>query len=355
MTSILKSIPTIEHPRIVEYGAADTEMAEVFASEVPDGSIYLITHDASIGSLIEEHVLRRGLRHAEVLVAEDLKALPEAVDLVLLRPTGREGKERLRARIQECHRVLRQGGRVCVLTHKERGAESLVGMLRSTFEAVSVVWRGGGGIRVACGLKGRREEDADVGPSAPPSFRLALEDRQYEFAAPPGTFSKEHADPGSLLLLKALRAEATGRERQVLDLGCGYGLIGVVLASWLPQALITLVDVDVNAVEAADLNISRNGVGQTARAVLSDGLRQLGGERFDLVVSHLPLHIGARNLRGLIEQSRDALLPGGRFYAVALTEYAIHRSIGMVFGRCDVVAESVDHEGRSYTVCRSVN
>ena len=89
-----------------------------------------------------------------------------------------------------------------------------------------------------------------------------------------GLFSGRSLDEGTALLLRELEAlEPTPR---VLDLGCGYGAIGLTLAARWPASRIDMVDTDIRAVEASAENIERNRL-DNATVMLSDGIRQLPG------------------------------------------------------------------------------
>lgn len=130
------------------------------------------------------------------------------------------------------------------------------------------------------------------------------------FETDAGVFSKAHMDPGSELLIETV-PEICGR---VLDLGCGWGAIGVSLAKAFRDASFVLADVNERAVSLAQANITRNGV-LNAEAVVSDGLHSVEGA-FDAVVMNPPIRAGKQLVYRLFSEAHAALLPGGKLYAV---------------------------------------
>ena len=101
-----------------------------------------------------------------------------------------------------------------------------------------------------------------------------------------GVFSKGELDEGTRLLLDAL-PELRG---DVLDLGCGWGAIGVALAKTNPGAVLTLADVNLRALRLAEANAAQAGV--SVRILESDGFSALADERFDAVVTNPPIRAG---------------------------------------------------------------
>ena len=99
-----------------------------------------------------------------------------------------------------------------------------------------------------------------------------------------GLFSPKAIDEGSRLLLDHLEVRPDDRS---IDLGCGYGPLGLAIARSAPLGHCLMVDKDFVAVEYANGNAARNGI-PNARAILSDGLRHVPEQRFTLAVTNLP-------------------------------------------------------------------
>ena len=130
--------------------------------------------------------------------------------------------------------------------------------------------------------------------------------------------------------------------------------MGIVLARLLPASRIVMVDVDVAAIAASRENAVLNKVDDRTRAVLSDGLKQIPEERFDLAVTHFPLHIGRDELNRLLIEIRNALEPGGRLWGVMLNAYELRPLVQRVFGNVDTIPVNArtEEEG-AYSILRA--
>ncbi len=111
---------------------------------------------------------------------------------------------------------------------------------------------------------------------------------KYSFAIANNLFSSFDLDHGTDILLRAL---ISNKPKTILDIGCGYGPIGIVLAKKNPQAKVTMVDKDLLAIRYATLNMEKNGI-TNAVAIGSVGLEQVKDHKFDLIVSNVPAKIG---------------------------------------------------------------
>ncbi|MGN0971143.1 MAG: class I SAM-dependent methyltransferase [Aristaeellaceae bacterium] len=125
-----------------------------------------------------------------------------------------------------------------------------------------------------------------------------------------GVFSKGELDQGTRLLLDAL-PPLSG---EVLDLGCGWGAIGVALARVNPEARITMADVNRRALSLAEENARRNGV--TVRCVESDGMSALMDGRYHAVVTNPPIRAGKQVIYRMFADAARVLEPDGALYLV---------------------------------------
>ena len=139
--------------------------------------------------------------------------------------------------------------------------------------------------------------------------------RQLTLETRHGLFSARAIDGGTALLLREL--QSVPQQQRVLDLGCGYGAIGLTLAARWPQAQVTLVDSDLRAVEAARANIAANEL-PNACARLSPGLRDLDGDPYHLIVSNLPAQAGNDALDEILLDAHDHLAEGGALVVVVV-------------------------------------
>ncbi|MGH7751956.1 MAG: class I SAM-dependent methyltransferase, partial [Gemmatimonadales bacterium] len=128
-------------------------------------------------------------------------------------------------------------------------------------------------------------------------------------------FAGRGLDRGSRVLIESM---TVGPRDDILDLGCGYGVIGLAAAALAPQGWAHLVDVNERAVTLAQENAVRNGLGNVT-AHLGDGIAPVVGLRFDLVLTNPPIRAGRPVVLRFFAGAHTVLRPGGRFLFVART------------------------------------
>ena len=131
------------------------------------------------------------------------------------------------------------------------------------------------------------------------------------FQTDAGVFSKGEVDTGTRLLLEALPEEMSG---EILDLGCGWGVIGISIARKWPGTRVTLADVNTRALDLSRENAKRNRAEVTC--VESDGMAALEGKAFDAVVTNPPIRAGKPVIYKMFADAAKSLNPGGALYLV---------------------------------------
>ena len=163
-----------------------------------------------------------------------------------------------------------------------------------------------------------------------------------------GIFSPRAIDEGTRMLLEHLEIEPDDR---AIDLGCGYGPIGLTIASSAQQGSCLMVDKDFVAVEYANANAKRNNI-QNAEAILSDGLKHVEPSRkFTLAVTNLPAKTSNEHYYLFFQDIYEHLEPGGRFYVVVISglRQFIKRAFNEVFGNYKKIKQ-----GKTYTVAMAI-
>ncbi|MEW8429317.1 MAG: class I SAM-dependent methyltransferase [gamma proteobacterium symbiont of Ctena orbiculata] len=164
-----------------------------------------------------------------------------------------------------------------------------------------------------------------------------------------GIFSPREIDEGTRLLVEHLLITPTDN---CLDLGCGYGPIGLFMARRSPQGNTLMVDKDFMAVDYSNANAERNQV-RNAKAMLSNGFDHIDPAlRFDVVASNIPAKVGKEMLSLILHDAKQRLNPGGRLYVVTingLRQY-MKRNLNEIFDNYEKLKQ-----GRSYTVALAVN
>ena len=176
---------------------------------------------------------------------------------------------------------------------------------------------------------------------------LLVEYRGLRFHTTWGLFSPRAIDDGSRLLLDHLEL-APGDT--CLDLGCGYGVLGLCMAKLAPQGHTLMIDKDFVAVDYAEKNRLLNGI-KNASCQLSNGFDQIPAQQFDVIVSNIPAKVGKEMLYIYLFDALRYLKPGGSFYIVTITGLRLFfkRGFSEVFGHYEKIKQ-----GKTYTVARGI-
>ena len=136
---------------------------------------------------------------------------------------------------------------------------------------------------------------------------------------------------------------------RILDIGCGYGVVGIVLKSTFPDIQAVCSDVNPRAVELAGINSSKNHA--PIETAVSDRFANLTG-MFDTVVSNPPIRAGKKVIYAMFQESYDHLSANGTLIAVVRRTQgaeSAQKYIAEVFGNCDVISRD-----RGYWVLKGV-
>ena len=158
-------------------------------------------------------------------------------------------------------------------------------------------------------------------PPPDPYFkkRVALVDEgeRLEFEVAHTLFASHEVDAGTKLLLRCLEAEEP--PRRILDLGCGYGVLGIALARRFPEARVVLADSNLLAVRYARRNAALNGAANV-EVVGSVALEDIPTGDYDLIVANVPAKIGDEAIESeFVHGPRERLAAGGAYWFVAVS------------------------------------
>ena len=128
-----------------------------------------------------------------------------------------------------------------------------------------------------------------------------------------GVFSKNKVDEGSLAFLKVLLPLELGNN--ILDLGCGYGTIGLTLAIAKKQARVTLADINARALNMCKRNADALDLSQRVTILQSDIYEKIEGP-YDSIVVNPPIRAGKKVTYRMYEEAKQYLIDGGSLYIV---------------------------------------
>ena len=123
-------------------------------------------------------------------------------------------------------------------------------------------------------------------------------------------FSSHDIDIGTKFLLRTIVEADYDRPERILDMGCGYGPIGLTLKSLHPDSLVYMVDRDALAVEYSHQNAELSGL-TGVEIYGSLGYDDIKGNDFDLIISNIPGKAGESVIANLLREARYYLAPGG--------------------------------------------
>jgi 16S rRNA (guanine1207-N2)-methyltransferase len=155
---------------------------------------------------------------------------------------------------------------------------------------------------------------------------------RFAFTSNSGVFSHGHVDPESDLLIRTMPP----LQGSLLDLGCGYGAIGIALCKAYNLSL-TMTDVNPRALKCAEINCKTNDV--KANLLTSDGFACIDGS-FDTITLNPPIHAGKSVILRLFHDASNHLNDGGSLYIVILEKHGAKtakKDLEACFGHCEIL------------------
>jgi len=308
-------------------------------------------------NIVAAQVAQRNLEATRSAQAWARAALPGDVpgpfDAVLM--VLPKGRDLARLYFLAAHEALRAGGRLYLAGANKAGIKAAIHDAEALFgPSTLLAYRRGN--RVVEVVKETREgllpsayRVAGVAAGTYQEFDVTVQDHAYTVRARPGVFFWRGGDPRPVMLLETLDIHPSD---EVLDVGAGYGIIGLHAAARVGSGRVTLVDVDLLACDSAIETLRANGI-ENPDVVLGDGVGAVGDRRFTLIVSNPPFHTGhvqeAQMVQALIAESYDVLPPRGRLVLVANRFLPYDRSMARVFGQVETLAQDARYHVLSVT------
>ncbi|MBB6447521.1 class I SAM-dependent methyltransferase [Bacillus benzoevorans] len=164
--------------------------------------------------------------------------------------------------------------------------------------------------------------------SDPKNWDFTLKGTRFRFKTDNGVFSKKEVDFGSRLLIETFTMPET--QGDVLDVGCGYGPIGLAVAKHWPERMVHMVDVNLRAIGLAKDNSELNGI-SNVKIYESDRLSAVSNLRFAAILTNPPIRAGKKTVHEIYEESFECLLPGGELWVVIQKKQGAPSTIDKLF------------------------
>jgi 16S rRNA (guanine1207-N2)-methyltransferase len=174
--------------------------------------------------------------------------------------------------------------------------------------------------------------------SKPKLIKAYFPFQEFEFWTDYGVFSKETIDFGSRLLIETARHHLP--EGRMLDVGCGYGPIGIVLASLRPTHRMDMVDINDRAIALAAKNAQINHC-ENVSVFYSDRFEQVA-DRYAMILTNPPVRAGKHIVHAMIEEAKDYLIDDGTLWVVLQQKQgapSAKQKMLDVFGQVEVIAK----------------
>ncbi len=153
-----------------------------------------------------------------------------------------------------------------------------------------------------------------------------------------GVFSKNGIDFGSQLLIETFFDDFESKKGAILDIGCGYGPIGIYIAANFKEANVEMADINKRGIELALKNIDANKI-RNIKAFISDGYSEIS-KTYDAVVTNPPIRAGKKIVFSFYEGAYLHLREGGAFYCVIQKKQGAESSqkkLKELFGNCEII------------------
>ncbi len=182
---------------------------------------------------------------------------------------------------------------------------------------------------------------ARIIPVNPYPVVYRLENTPYQICNHANVFSRDSLDIGTRFLLANLPVLPQARE--IADLGCGNGVVGLMLAEKHPQATVHFVDESFMAVASARQNFTQAfNASRQAQFYVSDGLSEFANQSMDLIVCNPPFHqqhtVGDQIALAMFKQARRVLKKNGQFWVIGNRHLGYQQTLKKLFPHASVVA-----------------
>lgn len=177
---------------------------------------------------------------------------------------------------------------------------------------------------------------------------VSLRGYSFRFMTDAGVFSKSGVDYGSQVLIDVLELDASAK---VLDVGCGYGPIGLTAAKLAEHGHVTMIDINERAVELSIENAKLNAISNVT-VIQSDVYESVRHLKFDVIITNPPIRAGKAVVNQIFEEGYELLEQGGSMWVVIQKKQgapSAQAKLELLFGEVEEVTKD-----KGYRIFRAV-
>ncbi|HEX6593746.1 MAG TPA: class I SAM-dependent methyltransferase [Bacillota bacterium] len=186
--------------------------------------------------------------------------------------------------------------------------------------------------------------------SSPKTWTYKLRNKWYTFTSDTGVFSKHEVDFGSKLLIEQFTAPDI--EGDLLDLGCGYGPIGIALADHYRDRKVVMTDINERAIQLAKDNAKQNKI-DNVEFINSDRFENICHRKFAAILTNPPIRAGKKVVHSIFEESKSALQKDGELWIVIQKKQgapSAKKKLEDVFGNVQTIRRR-----KGYYIIKAIN
>jgi 16S rRNA (guanine1207-N2)-methyltransferase len=331
--------------RVLNIGCHHGALSVILADQASKDNLNILDIDQVALDCTESTLLVNGIHN--YFISTEVSLLPQAANTFsLIALDIPKGRKLARHWLVESYFLLETGGELFIAGANVQGIQSIIKDAQELFgNAVIVGYKKGN----RCALV-RKEPDRDklpewslepgIAPGTWITFSISIKGKELTFFSLPGIFSHDQLDEGTGLLLETIDFPSTSK---ILDVGCGYGIVGLYAAAQAPTSEIDLLDSNRLAIAASQKSKTFNKL-ENVKITTSDLLDRNQGNNYHLIVSNPPFHAGKEInysiTTALLNQAFQALEPGGNLIIVANQFLRYDYLMKEVFGNSRKLAQT---------------
>ncbi len=179
-----------------------------------------------------------------------------------------------------------------------------------------------------------------------------IEEEKIKFDTSNAVFSKKMIDFGTRTMIETVLIEEKVEGKKILDIGCGYGAVGITLGVKRDNVEIIMCDINERAVELAKSNVIKNNIESKVKVYVSDLYKEVNEMDFDFILSNPPIRAGKKVIYRIYREGVEHLKRGGIIYVVIQKKQGAGSTIKelkKIYGNCEVV-----NKKKGYLILKSI-